>query len=51
MNNKKFDWGFMALCVLAILGITVIAIGFRYVWARYIYHDTRCTFAECRIEK
>jgi len=35
------------LITMIILGV----IGFRYIWAKYVYHDARCMWAECRILK
>ncbi len=36
--------------ILAIIVIGII-IGSRYLWAKYVYHDARCVWAECRILK
>lgn len=44
---KKDDWKYL-LVVLSILGIFIVG---RYAWAKLVYHDARCMWAECRISK
>lgn len=35
--------------IVTILVIFLIVGGLRYVWAKAVYHDARCMWAECRI--
>lgn len=37
-------------CLLAVLILLSITLGIRLIWAKFVYHDLRCAFAECRIE-
>lgn len=47
---KKTDWGYILFCIgFSILFIGVV-LGFRILWAKFVYHDMRCAFAECRIQ-
>lgn len=37
---------FIGLIIVAFIGS---AIAIRLAWAKWVYHDSRCAFAECRI--
>jgi len=36
---------------LAVVGVLLVIFGIRYAYAKIVYHDARCMFAECRIMK
>lgn len=42
--EKWMNLGLVLLVIGAIIGI-------RYVWAKFVYNDVRCMWAECRILK
>jgi len=44
-DNKLF-WKQVAICVMGV----VLIIGFRVLWAKVVYKDSRCAWAECRIQ-
>ena len=46
-EDRQFVW----FTVVVIVCIIAISIFIRYEWAKHVYHDTRCVWAECRIVK
>jgi len=44
-EKKKETIGFILFC----LGILAIFVTVRIVWAKIVYKDARCAWAECRI--
>lgn len=45
------DRGFIYFCMAIFIVLFGIIFGLRYLWAKHVYHDTRCIWAECRIIK
>jgi len=35
--------------VFGLIALSIV-FGLRYAWAKLVYHDARCMFAECRIQ-
>lgn len=48
-EDKEEKMIFVAILVLCLF-VFITIVGFRIVWAKYIYKDARCAFAECRIQ-
>lgn len=44
MNSSKEMIYFVVIAIIVVLGL-------RLLWAKFIYNDMRCIFAECRIIK
>lgn len=49
--EKEEERGYIIFCICVFVVIVLVFLGFRYLWAEYVYHDTRCIWAECRILK
>lgn len=49
-NDKKVRKEGILGIMAIIVGVTLI-VGIRYFYAKVVYNDTRCIFAECRIMK
>lgn len=45
---KDNSWIIYLITFVVIIGIVL---GIRLAWAELVYHDKRCVFAECRIQK
>jgi len=60
--DSKYDWGLCYDCnkkkkklekrdaVIFFSIIIIFAVGMRIIWAKAVYKDSRCAFAECRIQ-
>lgn len=46
-KNRKEAW----ICVGIVILVLSVIFGIRYAYAKIIYNDARCIFAECRIMK
>lgn len=47
-NNKHMKEA-KPYIIIAVIGI-LITFGLKFVWAKFVYHDIRCVWAECRIQ-
>jgi hypothetical protein len=45
--KQKIIIGIMAAGI--VIGIIGILLGAQYLWAKIVYHDAHCMFAQCRI--
>lgn len=48
-KQKEYDRN-MRFIVTTIMLAIIVVFGVRMFWAKFIYQDARCAFAECRIQ-
>lgn len=50
-KQPTYEWWTVILTIISAVLILVSVVAIRFVWAKYVYKDTRCAWAECRISK